>query len=221
MKSVLLQTFPVLLLLLLLLGLRLGLGLGLWLTSTKLGDNQELHNSFWDSDSWEEAEVTDDLGGTQITELQDTGKNDMFLNKMKTSLAEIHEKEVVDYETLVTEELFQKEIIVYSRQLKNSRYFNDMMAQKLPGSKSTCKEKHTFIHEHYKTVRAIYDTPSIPCKKRENNCHQSRELLQLTVCQLIHDMVFPHKCNNESIPVTMNIVISCNGLNPQTFKEHA
>ncbi|XP_074140861.1 inactive ribonuclease-like protein 10 [Sminthopsis crassicaudata] len=219
MKSVLLQTFPVLLLLLL--GLRLGLGLGLWLTSTKLGDNQELQNSLWDSDSWEEAEVTDDLGGTQTTELQETGKNDMFLNKVKTSLAETREKEVVGHETLVTEELFQKEVIVYSRQLKDNRDCNIMMAQKLPGPKGTCKEKHTFIHEHYKTIRAICDTPSIPCKKKENNCHQSRELLQLTVCQLIHDMVSPHKCNYQSIPMTMNIVISCDGLNPRTFKEHA
>ncbi|XP_036592516.1 inactive ribonuclease-like protein 10 [Trichosurus vulpecula] len=219
MKLVPLKTFPVMLLLLL--GLGLGLGLGLWPTSTKPEENQELLNLLWDSDSWEEAETTDDTGDIKATEPQESGKNDMLLGEVKMSLAEASEKEATGHETPVTEELFQKEAIFYSRQLKNSRDCNVMMAQKLSGPKGTCKEKHTFIHEHYDKVRAICATPNIPCKEKGNNCHQSREPLQLTVCQLIHDMVSSHKCKYQSIPMTMNIIFACDGMNPRNFKEHA
>ncbi|XP_043836451.1 inactive ribonuclease-like protein 10 [Dromiciops gliroides] len=219
MKSVLLQTFPVVLLLLL--GLGLGLGLGLWLASTKLEDSPELLNQLWDIDSWQEAETTDDIGGTKATELQEPGKNDMLSDEVKMSFAEAGEKEVIGHGTLVTEELFQKEAIFYSRQLKNSRDCNVMMAQKLSGPKGTCKEKHTFIHERYDKIKAICATPSIPCKEKGNNCHQSREPLQLTVCQLIHNKVSSQQCKYQSIPMTMNIIIACDGMEPRTFKEHA
>ncbi|XP_068943081.1 inactive ribonuclease-like protein 10 [Petaurus breviceps papuanus] len=173
MKSVLLQTFPVMLLLLL--GLGLGLGLRLWLAFTKLEDIQELLNQLWKSDSWEEAETTEDTEGIKATELQGSGKNDLLLlDEVKMSMEEASEKEVTAQETPVIEELFQKEAIFYSRQLKNNRDCNVMIAQKL-GPKGTCKEKYTFIHEHYDKVRAICATPNIPCKEKGSNYHQSRE----------------------------------------------
>ncbi|XP_027698810.1 inactive ribonuclease-like protein 10 [Vombatus ursinus] len=222
MKSVLLQTFPVmLLLLLLLLGLGLGLGLGLWLASTKLEDGQELLNQLWDSDSWEEAETTEDIGGFKATQLQESGKNDMLLDEVKMSLAEASEKDVTGHATPVTEELFQQEALFYSRQLKNDGGCDVMMAQKLSGPKGTCKEKHIFIHESSDKVRAICATPNIPCKEKGNNCHQSREPLQLTICQLMYNMGSSHKCKYQSVPVTMNIIITCDEMNPRTFKEHA
>ncbi|XP_068953575.1 inactive ribonuclease-like protein 10 [Petaurus breviceps papuanus] len=218
MKSVLLQTF---LMMLLLLGPGLGLDLGLWLASTKLEDNHELLNQLGNSDSWEEAETTEDTGGIRATELQESGKNDLLLlDEVKMSTEEASKKEVTAHETPVIEELFQKEAIFYSRQLKNNRDCNVMMAQKL-GPKGTCKEKYTFIHEHNDKVRAICATPNIPCKEKGSNCHQSREPLQLTVCQLIHNMVSNQKCKYQSTPMTMNIIIACDGMNPWNFKELA
>ncbi|XP_074091067.1 inactive ribonuclease-like protein 10 [Macrotis lagotis] len=218
MKSVLLQIFPVMLLLLL--GLGLGLGLVLWLASTKLEDNRELLNQLWDGDSWKETESTEIIGGTNATELQEAGKNDLLLDEVKISLAEASEMEIIGQKVTVIEELLQKKAIFFSKQLKDNRDCYIMMAQKLSGSKGVCKEKHTFIHEHYGKVRAICATPSIPCKEKGNNCHQSREPLQLTICQLIHNMVSSHKCEYQSTPITMNIIIACDGMNPQTFKEH-
>ncbi|XP_068919906.1 inactive ribonuclease-like protein 10 [Petaurus breviceps papuanus] len=194
-----LKIFPMLLFL-------LGLAGGHQSAPAILEDSQELLNQLWASDSWEEA--AEDWDGTKAMEAQEAAENDMLLlDSIESPLAEAFLRE----DEVLGEELVHDEDVSYLRQVQFNRDCNIMMAQK-----SVCKVKHTFIHENLDTVKAIWATPSIPCKK-ENKCHQNSEPLKLTVCQLTKDIVFPKKCYYQSTPLIVTITIACDGMDPESF----
>ncbi|XP_036596557.1 inactive ribonuclease-like protein 10 [Trichosurus vulpecula] len=211
MKPVL-QIFPTLLLL-------LGLGLGHQMAPAILKASQELADQLSDSDSWEEA--AEDMDVTKAMEPQEAGENGMLLwDSLELSLAEafLREKEMMGKEEAVAKELVHAKDMSYLRQVQFNKHCNGMMAQKARQPNSVCKAKHSFIHENLHKVKAICTTPSIPCKERGHECHQSSEPLKSTICQLTGDIVFPSKDHYQSSALTVMITIACDLKDPESLR---
>ncbi|XP_073752088.1 ribonuclease 7 [Callorhinus ursinus] len=47
-----------------------------------------------------------------------------------------------------------------------------------------CKPFNTFLHQSFSSVAATCQTRSIACKKGQRNCHQSKEPVSLSTCEL-------------------------------------
>ncbi|XP_022367679.1 ribonuclease 7-like [Enhydra lutris kenyoni] len=47
-----------------------------------------------------------------------------------------------------------------------------------------CKPFNTFLHQTFSSVAATYHTPMVACKKGRRNCHQSKNRVSLSTCEL-------------------------------------
>ncbi|XP_036592514.1 inactive ribonuclease-like protein 9 [Trichosurus vulpecula] len=82
-------------------------------------------------------------------------------------------------------------------------------------SSSPCKKEHYFIHSSWDDLQHVCENDKFPCKNSKNNCYQSTEYMDMTVCQLLDGDEFPY-CEYTSVKKKKKVVLSCKMLKDST-----
>ncbi|XP_003797353.1 inactive ribonuclease-like protein 10 [Otolemur garnettii] len=206
MKLNLMQIF--FMLLLLLLGLGVGLGLGLHMAAAVLEDSDQPLNEFWSSDSQDKAEVTEKAEATQTVEsLVLSNKAEVQPGWPEETI--LGEDEVGGNKLLRADSPSQSNKDYLLLDL-TARECNALMANKVKEHNQSCINEYTFIHEDPETVKAVCNSPVVPCMLKGGECHKSSHPFDLTFCKLSKPGQITPNCNYLTIIMEKFIVISCN-----------
>ncbi|XP_053450930.1 inactive ribonuclease-like protein 10 [Nycticebus coucang] len=212
MKLNLVQIF--FMLLLLLLGLGVGLGLGLHMAAAVLEDSDQPLNEFWSSDSQDKAEATEKGEGTQTMETL-VLSNKAVVPPDWPEETVLGEDEVGGNELLRADSLSQSDKDYLMLDL-TARECNALMAHKMKEHNQSCVNEYTFIHEDPQTVKAVCNSPVVPCMLKGRKCHKSSRPFDLTFCKLSKPGQIAPNCNYLTIIMEKFIVISCNDMKIQS-----
>ncbi|XP_013012790.1 inactive ribonuclease-like protein 10 isoform X2 [Cavia porcellus] len=205
MKLTLVQIFFIMLLLLL--GLGLGLGLGLHMAAAVLEDSDQPLNEFWSSDSQDKAEATEEGEGTPTPETL-VLSNKAVVQPDWPEETILSEDEVGGDPALKAEVSFQS-YRDYLRLDLTDRECNTLMANKVKQPNQSCVSEYTFIHEHLHTVKAVCNSPVVPCELKGAKCHKSPRAFDLTYCKLSKPGQVTPKCNYITFIMKKVILITC------------
>lgn len=70
-----------------------------------------------------------------------------------------------------------------------------------------CKGHNTFLHESFSSVAATCQTPTIACRNRQKNCHQSKGTVSLTTCELTSGK-YPG-CRYKEKKLSASYIVAC------------